>query len=402
MARTHSKFDLIILALLGVLTVLGLVWIGGDRRRPGRDIWSPPSTEVASDSGLLGWYRLLEKLEFPLARNYFPLLPDSLAQYDVIIVAAMPIPTSSPKGESRAIEQWLDRGGTLVTTPEVMDQLKLSDLAPAEVLTWQDGQRAQRIPADQRDAPLARNVDRVRTKGTSLQIDGEDLCLLATSQGVQIAQRSLGQGRLILIADMGMFSNAMIDQADNALVGANLAAYLRDTSEARELAFHEYPFQPGKGGMIATLSFLADTPLGWGIFLCTFAALLWLWNRGRRFGYRHRPRTDKTHTKAALARSVGATYSKAGAYRLGLELLYQWLRNRLCRMVNLPPVVDDTRLARSLERVTAVRAEQVTDALVRCRNVLAKSKVSRKEFRRALDSLQKLESELEDGYPTGP
>lgn len=343
MAKEGNKSDYVILAALGLVSVgaiLAMVALGyvHDADRSAPMIRTTHSTNV---EGMMVCYTLLERLEMEARRSERELLDDVVDDFDVLVLLAPTEPLASD--EVQSLLGWIRRGGVLVCTP-----------GPAEALGWDDAtdqwgrydydeDEQTTISADHAELALARDVEKTyfntvwHIEEAEVSDHGERFGslepLLEDSEGLRIAARAMGEGRLILLADSSFLANGWIGEADNAILAMNLICYARSAARGRCVGFDEYHFGYGErltrwtalGGM------LLWTSPGWAILSLTCAGVLFLLYRGRRFGVRRDIRRVRRRSKLEFVYSVGATYRAAGANRLTLGLIFNWLTCRCTR-----------------------------------------------------------------------
>ena len=233
----------------------------------------PPSSSYATnDSGTAALAELLTAnghAVTPLRGE----IPASLPAADTIFVLD---PQSITPDEVNALRAHVEHGGRLVIggNPEA----------------WIDGlvdsppQIVQRAITSVGDAPLARvladvpetaGVTSVAVNGTTTFRGGGGLPLIGDAQSDVATLVQAGTGRVVLLSDTSMLHNELLDSADNAAFGLDLAG------------------QPGSRVLFAegvhgygTTTGLAAIPLRWRIALLglTIAALVWMVAAGRRVG----------------------------------------------------------------------------------------------------------------------
>lgn len=155
-----------------------------------------------------------------------------------------------------------------------------------------------------RSAPLAPvaevgDVSEVRAAGPgSWSETGQALPVLGDADLVLLAVASVGRGRVLLLADASPLQNRLLDEADNAALGLELAG-----PRARPVAFVESLHGYGR------VSGITAVPTNWlvALGLLVLAALVFMLARGRRLGPPERedralppPRRDYVESLAAV------------------------------------------------------------------------------------------------------
>lgn len=397
-AQSNKTDWAIVLVLLGLL-VIGTAWLLAPE-----DPWHDPGPDMASTyvetrEGLAVYYRLLQRLGFEVERNHTPLLADALENMDVVVMTGTGM-TGLKKGEAADVRQWVRQGGLLVASAEVAEQMEIGQVRSKVDFSWwgraEEAYELLDVAPGPAGGVLSRGVDRLYVRPGASRGSPEGRVLLALEGKALIEQIPRGYGHVIVLYDVSMLANTRIDRGDNAIAAANLAAWLREASRGSRLVFEEYHYRPGRGGWWQVLSTVMSRPPGWAIAVLTVAGLLWLINRGRKFGYRRSRAKRMWQTQTGYARHVGATYREAGANRLTLSLLLQWLRAKLCRGVGRDINVTDEELAGALERAASIPAQRSMAVFSEAQAALREDRVSAKTLKRVVDALAELEREIAD------
>ncbi len=182
---------------------------------------------------------------------------------------------------------------------------------------------------------------RIRTDGASWR-----------SQGFVVA-RSLGSGRVFLLADASPLENRLLGSADNAALGLTLAGPTTRPVEFLE-SYHGY-------GRSAGLSAL---PFAWKLLLggLGLAALTWLVARGRRFGPPEPEGRALPPPRRLYVDSLAATLGRGRQRDAAIEPVRRAARQALIRRSALPPDADAAALRGAAQRLGLPADE--TDALL--------------------------------------
>lgn len=173
--------------------------------------------------------------------------------------------------------------------------------------------------------------------------------------GSMLVDYAYGRGRVIVMSDPYVVSNAGINRADNLFLAVNLVTGGR--AHARVL-FDEF-HQGYGGGRNETLTYFRGTPVVWLVAQGALVALALVWTRGRRFARPlPAPHVDR-RSKLEFVASMAELQQRARAYDLALENVYARTRRALARYGGLPPTAPSERIA---ERV-ASRSGRDKDAL---------------------------------------
>jgi len=163
--------------------------------------------------------------------------------------------------------------------------------------------------------------------------------------GALLLDYSYGRGRVVILSDPYLVSNAGIFRADNLFLATNVV-----TGGSRgRVAFDE--FHHGYGEARNRLfAYFRGTPILWMFAQGALVALALVWTRGRRFARAiPAPRPDR-RSKLEFVSSMAELQQRARAYDLAVENIYQQTRRALARYAGLPAAAPLAELA---ERVAA-------------------------------------------------
>jgi hypothetical protein len=201
--------------------------------------------------------------------------------------------------------------------------------------------------------------------------------------GSMLVDYAYGRGRVIVLSDPYVVSNAGINRADNLFLAVNLLTGGR--AHARVL-FDE-AHQGYGGGRNETLAYFRGTPVVWLFAQFALVALALVWTRGRRFARSlPAPQVDR-RSKLEFVASMAELQQRARAYDLALENVYARTRRALARYGGLQPTAPPERIA---ERVAARsgRERAALEALLReCEDACAGAPLT---ARRALELARRL------------
>src|SRR5215207_5590946 len=206
--------------------------------------------------------------------------------------------------------------------------------------------------------------------------------------GSMLVDYAYGRGRVVVMSDPYVVSNAGINRADNLFLAVNLVAGGRG-----RILFDEF-HQGYGGGRNETLAYFRGTPVVWLFAQGALVALALVWTRGRRFARALPAPSVDRRSKLEFVASMAELQQRARAYDLALENVYARTRRALARYGGLPPTAPPERIA---ERVAARSGgdKAALEALLReCEDACAGAPL---KARRALElarSLRGVEREL--------
>lgn len=268
MNRTAWKW---VAGFVGLALLLNLVAIVADRLAGGEVVPGPDgSSYVTTTSGWAAYHDLLAATGHDVVRLEEPIRPDTLDPASTLVIAQ---PDSFALDERQAdlIATFLADGGRVVlTSTSFFGDLGTSLVDPPPVF---GGIPPSQVPA----IPVAETVgvDLVATSGLYSWSDTGSAVPLVGADGLAVvAAATVGDGRLILVADPAVLSNGLLGEADNAALGIALAG-----GTNRTIVFNEFVHGYGGDSPVSSL------PDRWGttLVLAGIALLTWMWAIGARF-----------------------------------------------------------------------------------------------------------------------
>lgn len=208
--------------------------------------------------------------------------------------------------------------------------------------------------------------------------------------GSMLIDYAYGGGRVIVLSDPYVVSNAGINRADNLFLAVNILTGGR----ARTRVLFDEVHQGYGGGRNETLAYFRGTPFVWLFAQGALVALALVWTRGRRFARSlPAPHVDR-RSKLEFVASMAELQQRARAYGLALENVYARTRRALARYGGLPPTAPPERIA---ERVAARsgRDRAALEALLReCEEASAGAPLNARRALELARRLRELERDL--------
>ncbi|MDQ3653155.1 MAG: DUF4350 domain-containing protein [Acidobacteriota bacterium] len=197
-----------------------------------------------------------------------------------------------------------------------------------------------------------------------------------------------GRGRVVVLSDPFIISNAGIGRGDNLQLAVNVVA-----GTGGLIAFDE--FHQGRGAtQNRTIAYFAGTPV---LALGAQAALIVLvilWSRGRRFA---RPlpatRVDRRSSLEFVA-SMAELQQRARACDLAVENVYGRTRRALARYGGVAGDAPSAELAARVAQRSGRNAGEMESLLRACEDVIAGAPVKDREALALVARLRELEREL--------
>jgi hypothetical protein len=208
-------------------------------------------------------------------------------------------------------------------------------------------------------------------------------------EGALVVDYAYGRGRIVVLSDPYIVSNAGLNRADNLFLATGVV-----TGGLRgRVAFDEFHHGYGET-QNQVFAYLRGTPILWMFGQGALVALALVWTRGRRFARAiPAPRPDR-RSKLEFVSSMAELQQRARAYDLAVENVYQRTRRALARYAGLPATAAPAQLA---ERVAARsgRDRLALETLLRdCEDAAAGAPLTARRALRLVRDLRALERDL--------
>lgn len=215
----------------------------------------------------------------------------------------------------------------------------------------------------------------------------DGLALFGDGAGPLALEVPIGKGRLIAVADAGLFSNAGLARSENAVFLADLLAhYGRPGGAVLFDEYHHGDVADNPGGSVWEA---LGQPLQLALIQVLLAGLCLMVLLGGRFGPPIPTGRDMARSSADYVASLASLYRRAEASGTALETLYRQFLRDVCGRLALPPDVNLERLAEVAARRGQVNKEQFRRLLATCEMRLDAGKVTEAEL---LDLTRQMES----------
>ncbi|MDT5270563.1 MAG: hypothetical protein QOH49_2749 [Acidobacteriota bacterium] len=208
-------------------------------------------------------------------------------------------------------------------------------------------------------------------------------------EGALVVDYAYGRGRIVVLSDPYVVSNAGINRADNLFLAAGVVT----GGLKGRIAFDE--FHQGYGEtQNQVFAYLRGTPILWMFGQGALVALALVWTRGRRFARAiPAPRPDR-RSKLEFVSSMAELQQRARAYDLAVENVYQRTRRALARYAGLPATAGPAQLAARVAARSG-RDRATLEALLReCEDAAAGAPTGARRALRLARDLRELERDL--------
>lgn len=215
----------------------------------------------------------------------------------------------------------------------------------------------------------------------------DGLALFGDGAGPLALEIPVGRGRLIAVADGGLFSNENLVKSENAVFLADLLAHYAHPGDP--VLFDEYHHGDVAGNPGGSIWEALGRPLQLALIQIFLAALCLIVLLGGRFGPPAPAGRDMARSSADYVASLASLYRRAEASGTALETLYRQFLRDVCGRLALPPDVNLERLAEVAARRGQVDKERFRRLLATCELRLDAGKVTEAEL---LDLTRQMES----------
>jgi hypothetical protein len=308
----HNRARILVGTLVG-LTLLLLLASSGRRATDEESI--PGSTYASGPDGSKAAYLMLERLGYPVERSTAQL---GAPEGSGLVFLIAPQKSLDAEADLDELATWIQEGGTLVYAPSVFepDSPGLQGMLGLRVEHHvRLGYAPDRVPLSSDYAP-ARTVAINGTSAVKPRAGSEPL-RTGVLEGNSIAERSIGRGRAIVVADPSVFSNVGLREADNALLLATLCAHHGGSGP---ILFEERTH--GFANLGSVLPFSKKNAVG-ALVLALAAALLYGFGAGVRLGPPSAPKGKERRASTEQITALGRFYERAAARTIALRRLGQ-------------------------------------------------------------------------------
>jgi len=215
----------------------------------------------------------------------------------------------------------------------------------------------------------------------------DSLALFGDGAGPLALEIPVGRGRLVAVADGGLFSNENLVKSENAVFLADLLAHYGQPGGT--VLFDEYHHGDVTGNPGGSIWEALGQPLQLALTQVFLAALCLMVLLGGRLGPPVPSVRDRARSSADYVASLASLYRRAEASGTALETLYRQFLRDVCARLALPPDVNLERLADVAARRGQVDKERFRRLLATCELRLDAGKVTEAEL---LDLTRQMES----------
>lgn len=308
------------------------------------------SSYSSQSSGTRAAYLVLKELGHDIERSFDPIA--SIARDPAATTIVLANPEQPPSSQDvRALREFMHRGGVVLAFGRTAGRFLPAVSNRPPVPSDDARQFAAALPG-----ALTRGAETLSARGGSAPLTESSYAVVygtAKDPGLVVAR--IGAGRATWCLDETPVQNDGIARAHNVRVLSNAAGR---PGERRILWDEHY-----HGERRSLWSYVAGTPLAWGVAQFGIAALAMLAGVARRRGP-VRPRFVEPRTSPLeLVDTMGALYERAGAAGAAIETVRARLRRRLAAAAGLPSTAPDEQLVDAAAARIGIDRQRTRSAL---------------------------------------
>jgi hypothetical protein len=249
-------------------------------------------------------------------------------------------PSSLTDPELKALDQWIENGGTLIAIGE---QYGIYSLIAHQGFSFEFLPESDALPV--LATPLLNSPVLADLTGANVRVafatERDDYVVLAAHKGKPIlVSFEQGKGRVVLGTIPDVFTNGGLKQAGNPELVLNILALAQTKGTVWFDEWHHGV--QGGAQILGPDQFLRRTSLGHALLFALFAIFITLFLQGRGFG-RPVPLPQEIKRRGAWEHVTGiANLSRRAAHRSAVMLYYHGqIKRKLGQRYRLDPGMDD-------------------------------------------------------------
>ncbi|MEP7136284.1 MAG: DUF4350 domain-containing protein [Chloroflexota bacterium] len=328
---------------IGVLLLLVIVTAFAATQKKTQQQYPPLSSLSSAPDGARALKLWIQELKYNVDEQ---VLTDFEPPANVAILLMLE-PQSSTDGEMKAVDTWVENGGTLILIGEQFGMLAVIDHYKFSFSYLPDSSGIPVVTAPLLLSPMGFDSSNTGIH-IALESKRDDYVTLMSYQGKPVLVAfEQGKGRVILGTVTAPFTNAGLKLAGNPELALNILALARTKGT---VWFDEWHHGVQSGAQISgPTEFLRRTPVGHALLFVTFAVFIALFMQGRGFG-RPVPLAQELKRRGALEHVIGiANLSRRAAHRSAVMMQYHGqIKRKLGQRYRLDPGMDDEAYVNTL------------------------------------------------------
>jgi Domain of unknown function (DUF4350) len=209
-----------------------------------------------------------------------------------------------------------------------------------------------------------------------------------SAKGPIVADYAYGDGRILIISDPFIASNAGISSADNLQLVMNVVA-----GPGGIIAFDEF-----HQGLARTSNewarYFAGTPFIAILSQLSLIVLVMVWTSSRRFGRPLPLKREDRRSTLEFVSSMAELQLRAGAYDLAIENIYSRLRRFLVRYGGTSNDKPRGQIAERVAERSGVDREEIESVMRDCEEVINGATISKQDAVTLVKRIRELEKKL--------
>lgn len=305
---------------------------------PPREKSPVPSTYSSGPAGARAAYLLLLDLNYPVRRWEEP--PARLAGLGPASILILAEPNEMPSNAERKwLLQFVRQGGRILFCGH-----SIPSFFPGANLSAQISNPAWKDFSPIAPSYLSRNVKRIALQPQALwsRPNASQIPLFGDPRAPAVIAWRIGAGELIWWAAASPLTNTGILRADNLDLFLNVVSFI-SAGAPRAIYWDEY-FHGLRGSL---WTYIARTPLVWGLVQLVLITCIMLFTLTRRWGPIAMPAARSRLSPLEFVDTLGGLYERARASSVAVDVAYRHLRTALTQQLALPPSVSHAALAQA-------------------------------------------------------
>jgi hypothetical protein len=346
--------DTTIVAAAGVLIVA--LGVAGALVAPAPDVGQGTSSSYSSGpGGARAAYLTLKRLGYHVERSIEPMASLHADPARTVLILSGEVESSAQ--DRRALDRFIRAGGVVLLTGErgaAFLDVTSATTAPRGRFDPADGGVSVHRPLA--PSPMSRGAGEI-----SMAVDAPSAALgpaylgLYGSDTAVVAVARIGDGEAIWWAAPTPLSNSHIATRDNFQLLLNVVG----PPDARTILWDEHYH----GHARSLWSYIARTPLAWGLAQLGLAAVAAVLTFSRRQGPVRAAVTDVRTSPVEFVEMLGALYRRAGARTAAVSAARTRFRRTVGSLCGIPPQSGDAELARAGAARTGLDARVIQQLL---------------------------------------
>ena len=351
LGRRLSDITLVAIAAVAMLVVTA---VGAFIAPVPNAVDSGGSSFSAGPLGTKAAFLTLRELGYAAERSYEPLTALKTVPARTVLLVSGHAPPSA--GDQRAVQQFLEDGGTVVATGVAGAALlgfKSSGVSGAEIphAEVRTHRRLAITPvsADAEEISLPEDAGNIERPSGYVAVYG------ANADRPVVVSSAIGRGTAVWLVASTPMTNESIEDADNLQLLLNFAG----TPGEKRVIFDEHYH----GFTRSLWSYAVGTPLPWVTLQLGLVALAAFLTFSRRHGPMRAPATDPRTSPMEFVEMLGALYQRSQAPAAAVAAARARLRRTLAATCGVPAGSDDESLARAAAARLGGQADEIADLL---------------------------------------